>query len=170
MNDESLKGSLAVINTNSRNHFDAYRLINALNLNSVCLVLNRTAGNMKKLLKSASINIPVAFIDGISSKIGIEKSSEHSYIDNPEDIASIVGSIEASLAKVSGDKALVIDSINNLSEYHDKKSVLDLLSFLSDRAGKLDITAFVLNQHAGNASGEFLREASKITKNIITLP
>ena len=159
-----------VINTsNPKNHIYSYEILDWMHNSGICLLLNRTAYNLKSMLDNIGFNTnKLYFIDAVSksidSKFNLDKTD---YLHSYKNLNLILSSIER-LSAIPGNRFIIIDSLNHLLMHHDKKTAMSFLDFLNKRLKLLNLNSIYLADF-NKLNNEVKNKLSKMSDRIINL-
>lgn len=158
-----------VVNASSpHKHLYSYELLDWMHTDGICLLLNRTAYNLKNMLNILGFDTnKLYFIDTISKKIDSRFHNEKTeYLYTDTDLSLIANSIEKVLSKMPpGNRFIIIDSLHNLLIHHDEKSALNFIDFLNQRLKLLNLNRIYLvdyNKINNNVKNKLIKISDRI--------
>lgn len=115
--------------------------------NGVYITFNRPFEQIVKDFEAAKIDLSkVIFIDCVSKMAGRfpGKKENAVFIDNPSSLEEIGMYAEKILARLPGDKFIILDSISNLMIYNDENSAREFAHFLVNKMRLEKVGGFLL--------------------------
>ncbi|HLC51577.1 MAG TPA: ATPase domain-containing protein [archaeon] len=135
--------------------------------NIVYVTVNKPYSHLESVLKRRGIDAGnIFFIDCISrySGISIKEGGRCIFVSNPQDLTAISIAISVALKNMSGEKAVVLDSVNTLRTFNEDQVVGRFLNFLINRMRALDVYTVLFELEA--PLNEMIRQTESIADRV----
>jgi len=139
-----------LINTSFDGHLDAYRLLEDIHLPTICVLLNRTASNVKRLLASKGISSNnIHFIDCASRKSNSKLLPEHVNLYDI-DLTEISNAVDSLAKSIPGKKVLIFDSLSSLTMHYPPEVISSFMNLFVDRMKLSNVNTIFLSENHYN--------------------
>lgn len=159
-----------LVNTNLENKLQVLNILDDLHTKGIYISLNKPVKNLKDQLQKNNVNTEnLYFIDCITRSIGsFHRMPKTEYVFNLKQLHKLENAITL-ISKHIGlsEKFLILDSLPNLLQYHDKETTLKFLRFLNSKMRDLRIKGIIINDQT--LTDDFKKELNLIFDKVIQL-